>query len=516
MVTTLIDLRATILRHTVRRVPLAGLLALVALGLLGAAGTVALGAAHYAHPGAGGDVLALVFAVWMLGRVGQAALTGGDGTLHPELFRLLPVDRRRLARALLVVDLVEPSLVVPAIAYGALVALGARAGAAAALVAIAAAVLMLVATSVLCTLGAGLLAPGSRRGRDTGTVVLALAISVVALAGTLLPILTTILTDRTSPILSLVVRILPSGWGPVAVDAAARSSWALTAAALLGLVALSAAACVAWPWVLARRMEGVVTPTHTVGAHRLRVFPRTPVAAVTLKELDLWVRDPVRLTFLLIAATAGVATCAIPQPTTGTDALLPFGGALAVVIAGACATNLYATDASSLWLTIMTPHGARPDVRGRQAAWLLLVAPYAVVTTVVLTAIGGQGWAWPWVLAGLPALLGGAAGLAAYGSLVSVQPADEGGNPTPAWSLKVHVALPLVALAAAPPALVLGTGALTDQGWLDWAAVPGGIATGIACTVYLGRAAVRRLERDQLAVLGRLADSGRPVRSVHA
>ena len=36
--------------------------------------------------------------------------------------------------------------------------------------------------------------------------------------------------------------------------------------------------------------------------------------------------------------------------------------------------------------------------------------------------------AWPWVLAVLPALLGGAAGLAPLASLISVQPLDEIGT----------------------------------------------------------------------------------------
>jgi len=508
MVATLIDLRAASLRNAAGRMPVTALLALAALGLLCAAGTVILGAVHYEHPGAGTDVVALSFAVWMLGRLGQAALTGG-GTLRPELFRLLPIPRRRLARALLLVDLADPSLVVLAIAYGALVALGARSGPAAALVGLLAAALTLLATSVLSTVAAGLLAPGSRRGRDVGTVVLAVGVSIVAVAGTLLPILTTTLTERTSHVLSIVLRLSPSGWGPVAVDAAARSDWPLAAAALLGLIALIAAAVLAWPTVLTRRMEGANAPSHTTASRRVRLLPRTPTGAVAAKELALWVRDPVRLTFLLIAAIVGAAACAIPHLTSGTNALLPFAGALGIVIAGACATNLYATDAGSLWLTIMIPRSARPDVRGRQAAWLLLVAPYAVAITIALTAIGGQEWAWPWMLACVPALLGGAAGLAAYGSLVSVQPPDESGNPTPAWSLKVHLALPVVALTAAPPALVVLAGSVTGLDWLRWAAIPIGLATGVACAVYLGRAATQRLQRRRLAVLWRLADRSR-------
>jgi ABC-2 type transport system permease protein len=54
----------------------------------------------------------------------------------------------------------------------------------------------------------------------------------------------------------------------------------------------------------------------------------------------------------------------------------------------------------------MVPGTERADVRGRQAAWLLAVGPAMVVLTVALTALSGQRWAWPGVLAMLAAVLG--------------------------------------------------------------------------------------------------------------
>jgi hypothetical protein len=112
---------------------------------------------------------------------------------------------------------------------------------------------------------------------------------------------------------------------------------------------------------------------------------------------------------------------------------------------GACGCNLYGNDGSSLWLTVLTPGPARADVRGRQLAWLIVVAPFAVVSTIVLTLVGGEGRYWTWTPALLATVLGGGAGLAAIGSLVAVEPLDEAGNPTPARSLEVHVALVAVA-----------------------------------------------------------------------
>jgi hypothetical protein len=98
--------------------------------------------------------------------------------------------------------------------------------------------------------------------------------------------------------------------------------------------------------------------------------------------------------------------------------------------------------------------------------------------------------AWPWVLAVLPVLLGGAAGLAPLRSLISVQLLDETGNPTQAWSLKVHVMLVVGALTAAAPFLMLVAASAGHVTWLSWAAV----ATGVVLAGYHGRRATRRLE----------------------
>jgi ABC-2 type transport system permease protein len=239
------------------------------------------------------------------------------------------------------------------------------------------------------------------------------------------------------------------------------------------------------------------------------VLPRTPAGAVTARELRLWGRDPIRLTCLLIALLVGTAACAIPRVTTGTSVMLPYAGILTAVIAGACACNLYGSDGTSLWLTVMTPDASRADVRGRQAAWLIVVAPYTVAITIAFTALSGEHAAWPWVLAVLPAILGGAAWLAPFSSLVSVQPLDETGGPTPAYSLKVHIALVMVALTGLVPILFLVAARLWHEPWLSWVAVPAGLATGAALAAYLGGLAVTRLQSRQVRILRVLADAAR-------
>lgn len=208
---------------------------------------------------------------------------------------------------------------------------------------------------------------------------------------------------------------------------------------------------------------------------------------------------------LLIAVVVGAAVCVIPRLTAGTTRLFPFAGAGTVVIAGACACNLYGNDGTSLWLTIAAPGSGRPDVRGRQLAWLLLVGPYAVALTLILTALSGQGWTWPWVLGILPALLGGACGLAPLASVAWVVPLDAAGDPTPLYSLKVELALVAVALTAAPPVAVAVAGAATGLEWLTWLAVPAGVGTGLLLAWWLGAAAARRLPGAQVAMLRVLA-----------
>ena len=510
MVRVLIALRRTVLRNQLARTNPAMLLTGAGLVFLSALGTIWLGLVAYPSQAAATDVLALVFLLWVGGRVAQSALAG-DAVLRPELFSLLPLDRRRLARSLLVVGLLDPAGVFMAIAFAALIARAASLGAAATAVAVVAVVLSLLLASVLSTIAGAVLGPGSRRGHDVGTIVTAVALSVVAVAATLLPALDTALRRGSVPWLANALTWLPTGWGPVAVQAAARGDWLAVVGSLAGLAVLAAAAAQWWPSVLSRRMDAAARPAHAGRARsgRWSALPQTPTGAVTAKEVRMWVRDPIRLTCLLIALLVGAAACAIPRVTAGTSQVLPYAGILTAVIAGACACNLYGSDGTSFWVTVMTPGAARADVRGRQAAWLIIVAPYTVAITIAFTALSGDRAAWPWALAVLLAVLGGGAGLAPLASLVSVQPLDETGSPTPAWSLKVHIALVAMALTALVPVLVLVAAGLWHLGWLSWAAVPAGLASGAGLAAWLGRRAVTRLERQQVRILRVLADAAR-------
>jgi ABC-2 type transport system permease protein len=496
VVRVLIGLRRAIARHQLTGTSTAAVAVTGALVLVTAVGTLLTGWLSFRREAAATDVLALVSLLWIGGRVTQSALAG-EPFLRPELFSLLPLPRRRLAWSLVLTGLLDPVNLLVLLALSAVLVHGLRVGPAAAVTSVFAVLLTVIAGSVLATVAAGVLGPGSRRGRDAGTVIVAAAISLLAMAGTMLPVLVSALRRQSLPGLSWLLRLLPTGWGPVAVAAAAHGHVAGALLPLLGLVLLTGlAGGLLWPAVLGRRMAGA-QPGRRGPARRARqraVLGRSATGAVAAKELRLWLREPVRLSCLVISVVVGAGTGVLPRLTAGTGLLLPFAGTITVVIAAACACNLYGNDGSSVWLTVMSPGSARADVRGRQLGWLIVVGPYAVAATVILTAISGQPRAWPWALGLLTAALGGGAGLLAIGSLVSVQPLDAAGNPTPAWSLKVHVALVVVPLTALPAALVLVAGG----GWL---AVLTGVLTGGALGVWLGRLAVTRLAHHQVSVL---------------
>ncbi|WP_285590883.1 hypothetical protein [Actinomycetospora sp. NBRC 106378] len=481
-------MRAAVLAHTVagtgtRWLVLAGLLGLacagstVWLGLVGTPGT-----------------LSFVLALWVGGQVTQAALAGGDPVLPPEMLALLPIRHRVLAAATLLIGLREPATLVTALALGALVVRGVAAGAV--LVGLLAWVLTVLLTVVLAALAGALVAPARRRGRDLATMATALGLAVVALAGGALPFLLRAL-DGPGP-LTTAVRGLPSGWGLLAVDAGGRP--AAVALPLVGLALVTLAAAAALPAALERRLAGAAAPSRPGRGSRTRrrVLPGGPTGAVVGRELRLWLRDPLRLTCLVLAALVSVGAAAVAA-LTSTTALLPFVGVGWTVIAAACASNLSGFDGGSTWLTRLVPGWTTPDLRGRQIAWALLVAPPAVVAGVLGVWLSGDAWAWPWVVTLTPALLAGGAAVVGLGSTVAVLPLDATGGPTPAWAVKVHLALYVTALTAAPAATPVVVGVVLGVPGLCWTGVPVAAVVGAVLVVTTSCVATRRLRSREPA-----------------
>jgi ABC-2 type transport system permease protein len=502
MVGVLIEMRTAVTRRQTTGKRAIGTLLLVLLVTLFAAGTLLAGLKHYRYPGAGANVVATLCLGWLLGRVGGPLVTGDDAALRMDYFKLLPIPARKLGYAMLGAAFIDVSLAFPLIAFAALVALGAQAGVAAALTGVAAMLLELALAVVAGQAAIAVFGPviSSRRGRDFASMLLALVITLLSLASSLVPFVAGRLTNGHSPALQAVVRILPSGWGAVAVDAAGRSDWGLAAAALAGLAALTAVLVLVWPALLARRL--MMSPggarRHTSAHGHARAVkgipPDTPFGAALGRELRLYARSTLRSMLLMISFLVAVVI-AIIGAASGKTTGLPFCGLLFTLIAAACFTNCYGDDGTSLWLTLVVPGAARPDVRGRVWAWFLVVGPAGLLLTVVLTAISGQSWSWPWVLAAEPALVIGCAGLLAAVGAWSVNAPDPDGGPSPLRVLKTHaalIAIPVVVLF--PAAALLIPGAIGHSLLLRWLAVPVAIAWAAFLSWRCTQAAVRRLE----------------------
>jgi ABC-2 type transport system permease protein len=501
MVGVLIQMRAAIQRKNAEGKKLWGVLALVVVVLALAGSTFITGLAHYDHHGAGADVLATLSFGWLLGWVTGPVLTGDDATLRLDYFKLLPVPARKLANAILGANFVNVSLVFSLIAFGGMIAYGAQFSATAALVGVLAVVLNLVLAVVASTVGVGVLGPSisSRRGRDFGSILVALVITLMSLASAVVPFLAKKLTDGSSPVLAGIVRGLPSGWGADAVQSAADRHWGMVALPLAGLVLLIAALALVWPPILARRLtmsaKGKSKPK--APAHERRparpILPSSPTGAVVGKELRMYSRSMLRSVQLMIAFLVGVLACVIPS-FNGTTIMLPFAGLLFTIIAAGCFTNLYGDDGSALWLTLTTPNVERHDVRGRQWAWFLVAGPMGLLLTVFLTAISGQHWAWPWVLSGETALVAGGTGLTVLVSILTVYPLSQDGSPTPQRQAKANlmlIGIPVVC--CLPSAALLVAGSVAGVTALKWAALPVAVVWGALLCRQLGRAATHRL-----------------------
>jgi ABC-2 type transport system permease protein len=471
-------------------------------GVVSAVGTILLGVFGPSRSGATTTLLAFAFALWFGGRLGQAAVGEDQGVLAPEVFRVLPVPRRRLSHALLLAGLADPALVLCAVAFCALVAYAIGQGVAATLVAVVAIALLALALGLATTVAGGAWSSGSRGGRDASTLLVTLGIAVLGSAGATFPLVIGAIADGHAAVLAAVVHLLPTGWPADAVNAAVHGEVWQTVLPLGGLVALIVAFVAVWPGVLTRRMDD--RRARTVRAHLgRRRLPAGPAWAVAAREVRLWTRHQVRIVCALVSVFFGLWP-GILSAVNGGGELLPFVGAATLLLASACSVNLYGSDGAWLWVTALVPGAAGADVRGRQLGWLLVFGPYAVAMTVVLTVVPGQAWAWPWALAFTAALLGCGAGLCVLGSLIApLAPADDGG-PTPAWSVKIHLALPVALLPLLPGAALLVLGTIHDNTALRWAAVPVSAALALALAYGLGRVAIGRLRTRELDLIAQL------------
>ncbi|WP_433439679.1 hypothetical protein [Nonomuraea sp. CA-141351] len=462
---TLVRMKIAILRHSTKGRRGGMMASGGVLGLLLAAGTIYLAFQ-------GGDWPAAAYAVWMLGWIiGPVFSGGGDETLRPEFFAPLGLPARRMAAGLLVSAFVG---VAPVISLVALVGLVFAASPGNVVVAVPAMVLQLAIFVLLSKVAVGLLgiALRSRVGAIGAGLING---AVLAFLGQAWVFAVAFGQGARIP---AFVRYLPSGWGLLAVQG---EYLALPAMAVLIVLLLAA-----WAALLSGR-TGAERPS-TRGRRPMRAA--TAQEAVVAKELRTWSRDLVRNHQLTFALAYGVFFAGAPL-ALGWTGMLPWAAPIFIVMAAAMTANLYGTDGTALWLTLMTP--GTSDVRGRQRAWLVTVGPVAMLLAVALTLVTGGPW--PLILASVAALLGGAAGLvpliSVYALVPGTDPQRRGGNPLRtseddgALTGLAYLTMLLVALSGAPAVV-----AALLYGWWGVAAGP---ATGALCYWGLGLLAERRL-----------------------
>lgn len=511
MARVLIAMKLRVLRNSLHGAAAASFVIGAIIGLGVAAAGVLIAAFHPGGTTVGTDIASALFAVWTLGWLFGPVLTGGgDETLRPENFALLPIRPRRLATGLLGAALVGVAPAVSLVLFGSLLAVAIPAGFATAIVGVVAvaaqlALAVLLSRVVIGALGALL---GTRRGRDLGVLLGALVGLGYLPARAAFEELGPIITGQSSPAFTAVLRGLPSGWGPNAVAAAAGGAWLPATGWLAALAALDALLLVAWSRLLVRRLTVAASAAgpgrggrRDGRAPRRGLLPESPLGAVIGKELAMWWRDAQRRTLLLSAILIGLV---LPAFTTEHAGGLALSALWIVVFATLQVSNLYGMDGTAVWQTLITPGAARADVRGRQWAWVLIVGPVALLAAAVLPAVTGDTDTYPWVLALVPVLVGAGAGTLLVASVEAPYPAATGKGRNPFTSsgsgsglaaVMRRLLLTLVQMAAAVPVvvlLVLGSTGLVPAA--SWVAVPVGIACGIAAAWWWGRRAYRRLE----------------------
>jgi ABC-2 type transport system permease protein len=473
------------------------------IGLALAVGTIVMATVEATRQSTVMDLLAVTFGVWTLGWMLGPAYSG-QPVLRGEQFQLQPIPRRRLALGLLGAAFVSITAPVTFLAFGALVAFGIRLGTGPVVVAVIALLLQIVFVVLLSRLTARLFAALSRS--RVGGAVSALLSAVLLVASSscwiVFVAIHALLVTGFSHGVSLTVRALPSSWGVVAVEAASRSDWTLTVLPLAGLAALVAVLWVAWNRSLgpARWARPAVRGCEAERAVPAGKLSQGATAAVFLKEMRTWSRDPQRMQSFVVSPAFAVLTCLVPLAFDSTE-FFPFLGAITALMGAVTSANLYGQDGTALWLTLLMPGTEKADVRGRQLAWLTVFGPMTLVLTIVGLAVGGHQELWPWALAATVALLGGGAGLV---PLVAASQLAPGPDPreiknTPLDRSDVtgqaFVMMFLALGTAAPAVLTVLAGHLLHNDVLRQAGFVAGMATGLVAYAILGRTAHRTLAR---------------------
>jgi ABC-2 type transport system permease protein len=349
-------------------------------------------------PRHGGAGLVAVFVAIAVGWIMLPLLVGSDRALDVARLAVLPLARRDLVVGLFAASLVgAPPLATLVLLSGAVPAYAAG-RAATAIVIVDVLVMAVLAIAAGRAVSAGLAAAvHSRRGRDLASVVLA----IVSAAGYVAWRLSTALARQ-------VAQLRPSkvtdalSWTPpgaLARSIADAHSGALLAA--VGGLAYAVAALAAVGWLWARALERQLTnpaatasgraaaAVPTLRAHRVR--PRTPAAAVWVKDLRYLWRAPVqRANIVTGVVTAGFVTVPLLTGTHRPIGLAPYlGVVVAFFLETNLAANLFGVEGAAFGAYLLTGADAGEVLRGKALAVTTVVGTIAAGVTLAGCALSG-------------------------------------------------------------------------------------------------------------------------------
>ncbi|MCM0640047.1 hypothetical protein [Cellulomonas wangsupingiae] len=496
----MVRMRVALLRHALRDTDRAFWIWFAGgCGLLLALGTVV---ACALDP----DLGAALLAAWMLGWVVGPLVSGGDEALRAEMFVATGLSRWRLGWALLTSSVVGVAPVVSAVAVLGVVAVGVRGGVLATLLAVVAAAAQLAVLLSVSRVAVGVVGVlvRYRAGAVLAGAVTGLALALPSQGWALVAALAA--RDATQA-LAVATRVAPSGWGLAAAEAAGRGDWALAVGAVVALLALAASTFALWCVLL----QGRTTRRAAAIRPRRLLSARGPAGATVRAHLRSSARDLVQVNRFAFALAYGLFFCALPL-LVGWTGMLPWAGAVFVVMAAMVWSNQYGRDGTALWLQLVTPGARRIDLLARQGTFLLATGPLALVLTAGLVAAAGTPVStWPYLAAALAAALGAGTGVTAAMSVLAAVPTTDphrrggdvlasGGDARETGTTYLTMAL-VVGLTL--PALLVARLA----GW--WGAVAG-VATGALCCYLLTRVALRHLDEQGVELLALLRHGRRP------
>ncbi|HEV7711205.1 MAG TPA: hypothetical protein VGP16_23655, partial [Asanoa sp.] len=402
MVGVLMGMKWQVLRNSFTGTKATTTITGVVAGLAAAGGTLALTIS--AGPDRAGGALLLTMASWLLGWIVGPMMGGTDPGVRREHLRHVPLTDRQLASGLFGAALVGIGPAATLVAGTSLIWYALRIGAAAvpvALVTLVLFVLLLVALSNVVVALVGRVV-NSRLSAALMAVPWGVLVCLGAQGWVIIAAITGGPETALPPFIADKLRLAPSGWPIVAIEAAGRGDWAVVVAATAGLVALIAAVLAGWALLLHRP----VAPT-VIRAARWRGWrPASPLAAVLGKELRSWRRDMIRIHFLTFSLVYALTYTLLPLLINVTD-YLPMTGVFFVVLAAGSSAHLHSSDGTALWQTLLAPDAQQADIRGRQRAWLLIVAPPAIALTAIGLIWHGKADMVPWAVGLLPLVLGG-------------------------------------------------------------------------------------------------------------